>query len=361
MSWEYIASGMEIFIRSRFFGFQASLIRNYWSRDADLAKIFDYDPPGHVAVCGLGGCQPAFFPAFEERLIQDRGDTEIVQDSAGRHVLYFKGRRNGFMPEYIDHPVKDWKTWEGNVKWRLNPETPGRSDYLPEALSIIKPAEAEGKMLAQGIAGAYMYLRCLFGPEKVLYAFYDNPKLVHDCMQTWLKLSDSVTALHQKHFTIDLLSIDEDICYNHGPLISPDMIREFLFPYYQQLIGNMKLRQLDRSRHLYVQVDTDGFANSVIPIYMKGIGMDSMAPFEVAAGCNVVEIGKAFPDLVISGGIDKRVLAAGKEAIDIHLEAIIPTMRKRGGYIPTCDHGVPAEVSLQNYIYYRKRCVELGG
>jgi hypothetical protein len=33
-------------------------------------------------------------------------------------------------------------------------------------------------------------------------------------------------------------------------------------------------------------------------------------------------------------------------------------MKKRGGYIPTCDHGVPAEVSFENYIHFRKRLQE---
>ena len=43
------------------------------------------------------------------------------------------------------------------------------------------------------------------------------------------------------------------------------------------------------------------------------------------------------------------------------LERIIPPMKARGGYIPTCDHGVPAEVPYQDYLYYRRRAVELGG
>lgn len=34
-------------------------------------------------------------------------------------------------------------------------------------------------------------------------------------------------------------------------------------------------------------------------------------------------------------------------------------MVKRGGFIPTCDHDVPLEVSLEDYIYYRKRIVEI--
>ena len=89
--------------------------------------------------------------------------------------------------------------------------------------------------------------------------------------------------------------------------------------------------------------------------------MDVMSPFEVASGCDVVEIGRQYPDLIICGGIDKRVLAKGKKEIDEMVERILPPMRRRGGYIPTCDHGVPAEVSLGNYFHYRKRCVELGG
>ena len=57
---------------------------------------------------------------------------------------------------------------------------------------------------------------------------------------------------------------------------------------------------------------------------------------------------------------EPRVLATTKEDIDQMVERIIPVMRERGGYIPTCDHGVPEEVSLENYRHFRKRCLELG-
>ena len=89
--------------------------------------------------------------------------------------------------------------------------------------------------------------------------------------------------------------------------------------------------------------------------------MDIMSPMEVAAGCDVVSIGQEHPGLALFGGIDKRVLAQSTEAIDRHLARILPTMRARGGYLPTCDHGVPEEVPYQNYLHYRRRCVEMGG
>jgi uroporphyrinogen decarboxylase len=265
------------------------------------------------------------------------------------------------MPEYVDHPVKNWKTWEEDIKWRMNPTSPERYADLEERMAGARAAAAQGIMIQQNLIGGYMYLRSLIGPLNLLYFFYDMPDLIHDCMRTWFDLADAVIARHQQYVTLDEIFLAEDICYNHGPLISLDMMREFLTPYYQQLIANAKARQIDKDRHVYIQIDTDGFAPPTIPVYRQEIGMDVMSPFEVASGCDVVEVGRQYPDLAIFGGIDKRVLAKGRDAIDRHLAYILPAMRARGGYIPTCDHGVPAEVPYQDYLYYRQRCIELGG
>ncbi len=329
--------------------------------DISHAELFGYDPPGNHDLGGLGWCEAAFSPAFEDKVLEDRGDYELVQDFAGRHVLCFKGRRSGFMPEYVDHPVKDMKTWQELCKWRLDPQTPERYVMLQKKMAETRAAAAEGKIITQRLVGGYMYLRSLIGPEHLLYAFYDQPDLIHDCMRAWFDLADAVTARHQREVTLDEVFLAEDICYNHGSLISPEMMREFLFPYYRQLLANVRARQLDPARHLYVQIDTDGYADPVIPLYREGVGMDVMSPFEVASGCDVVAIRQRFPDLVMTGGIDKRILAQTPREIDRMLERILPFMRERGGYTPTCDHGVPLEVPYANYLHYRRRCVELGG
>jgi hypothetical protein len=324
------------------------------------SELFQYDPPGSHKLGQLGWCEAAFVPKFEEKVLEDRGEHELVQDFAGRKVLCFKGRRSGFMPEYVDHPVKDRRTWETDVKWRLDPAAADRFRDLPKRMGDARAAAGHGMMICQNLIGGYMYLRSLMGPGDLLYKFYDDPELIHDCMRTWFDLADAVVRRHQEHVTLDEFYLAEDICYNNGPLISPDMMREFLLPYYRQIVDNIRARQIDRTRHLYMQVDTDGFADPVIPFYRE-LGMDTMSPFEVAAGCEVLRTAAQYPDLAIFGGIDKRILAQGKRAIDREVERILPSMRARGGYIPTCDHGVPEEVSYENYLHYRKRCVELGG
>lgn len=327
--------------------------------DVPLHELFQYDPPGNYGLGQLGWCEAAFLPAFEIEVIEDRGEHEVVRDYAGRHVLYFKGRRDGFMPEYLEHPVRDARTWEEDVKWRLDPSSEERYSDLGPRMEAAREQARRGQMISQGLIGGYMYLRSLIGPEHVLYAFHDQPALIHDCMTTWFDLADAVISRHQEHVTIDELFLAEDICYNHGPLISPAMIGEFLAPYYEQLIANVKARQIDRDRHLYLHIDTDGYAPPVMPVY-KTLGMDAMSPFEVASGCDVVAVGQEHPDVALFGGIDKRVLAQGKAAIDAMVERILPAMRERGGYIPTCDHGVPEEVPYEDYLHYRARCVELG-
>ena len=114
---------------------------------------FQFDPSGGTGVGNLGWCEAEFSPVFEEKVIEDRGEHEVVQDFAGRHVLFFKGRRSGFMPEYLDHPVKDMKSWEENIKWRLNPDSPLIWKDFDATLAKAK-AEAEARARAEAAARA---------------------------------------------------------------------------------------------------------------------------------------------------------------------------------------------------------------
>jgi hypothetical protein len=326
-------------------------------KDADLAKLFGYDDGCVVSPNRLGWCDPAFVPGFEEKVLESTDEYEIVRDTAGRTTKLFKGRRHGFMPTYLKHAVSCDKDWEEEVAPLLDAKTPQRYDAnFWKDVADIKAAQQAGQRVCQTSVGGYMYMRALVGPEEICYMFVDNPGLIHKMMKAWLELADVLTAKVQAEgIEYDELFYGEDICYNHGLLISPNMVREFIFPYYQQLLANMRSRQ---KRRIYFQVDTDGNCDEAIDLYME-VGMDVMSPFEVAAGNDVVAIAKKYPNLIMTGGIDKRVMALGKKEIDEHLTRIIPFMVKRGGYIPTCDHGVPDNVSYENYMYYRKRMMEL--
>ncbi|MCL2517403.1 MAG: hypothetical protein FWF15_02455 [Oscillospiraceae bacterium] len=330
------------------------IAEGHLTRETNLAELFGFDPNEFHYLGNLGGCEAPFVPPFEVKVLEDRGEHELVQDSAGRSVLYFKNRRSGFMPEYVDHPVKDMATWKEKCAWRLDPKTPERLKNLENHAIAAVNAQAQGKFINTYLVGGYMYLRSLFGPLELLYMFYDDPALIHTCMEAWYEIMNSGLQIYRQYVELDQILFDEDICYKTGSLISDDMICEFLVPYYTKLIDNVKKGQ---NRKLNLYCATDGYIEAVIPRYMS-MGFNYFAPCEVAADCDVVGIGKKYPDILLSGGIDKRVLAQGRDAIDRMCGYIFPAMRKRGGYFPTCDHGVPEEVSFENYVYYRQKCLE---
>jgi uroporphyrinogen decarboxylase len=57
---------------------------------------------------------------------------------------------------------------------------------------------------------------------------------------------------------------------------------------------------------------------------------------------------------VIQGGIDKRALAGGREAIDREVLSKVPWLCLQGGYFPQVDHLVPPDVSLEDYRHYSR-------
>jgi len=325
--------------------------------DWEARNFFQFDEPATIgAAARLGWCEPPFIPDYEEKVIADEGETEIIQDFAGRWLRCFKGRRHGFMPAYIRHPVTSMEDWERDVAPRLNPDDPTRYAKLDQTTKEAAALrDKDGRMVTQGFIGGYMYLRALMGPEELLYAFVEQPELIRALMDRWFQFVDRGLDEIQRRIELDEISMGEDICYNQGLLISPKMVREFLLPHYKRVVERARARQ---RRRLYFMVDTDGWAGPAIPLYLEA-GMDGMMPFEVASKCDVVELGRQYPRLMMLGGIDKRVLAEGPGAIDRHLDYILPAMVKRGGFIPTCDHGVPDNVSLGNYLHYRRRICEL--
>ena len=53
-------------------------------------------------------------------------------------------------------------------------------------------------------------------------------------------------------------------------------------------------------------------------------------------------------------------MAKGGEALRREFERIAPVIRE-GGFIPSCDHGIPADVSWSNFLDYTRQLAILTG
>jgi uroporphyrinogen-III decarboxylase len=144
----------------------------------------------------------------------------------------------------------------------------------------------------------------------------------------------------------------EDMAYKTGPHLSPAMFRRFMLKPYQKITSCLRDHGVD-----LIFVDCDGNPEALVPLWLEG-GVNGIYPLERAAGVDPVEWRRKYGrELRLIGGIDKRAMAAGPEAIDAELEHVAPLLQD-GGYIPWCDHLVPPDVPLQNYLYYLERMKE---
>jgi uroporphyrinogen decarboxylase len=149
-----------------------------------------------------------------------------------------------------------------------------------------------------------------------------------------------------RHMVPDVVHLSEDMAYKEHAMISPAMTREFLLPAYQRW-GEI----VRRHKCPVYAMDSDGHVGELIPIWIEA-GINLCDPMEVAAGNDLPAYRRRYGrNMAYRGGIDKRAIAKGGAAIEAEFARLAPAIRA-GGYIPGCDHGVPADVSWANYVRY---------
>jgi len=301
-------------------------------------------------------------PPFEQRVLEETADYLVFVDQRGRtrQGLKVDGRYTSVcMDHYISFPVKDRrsflnmrKRYEGNpgarypapAEWSAFAERSRRAD-TPFCLNNI-----------WGDFGFYSMLRDWCGTEGVSCLFYDDPPLIHECLEFLEGYILRLYARALREACFDYIIIHEDLAGKGGPLIGPKLFREFILPHYKRYIRFLKAGGIP-----VVIVDTDGDFEALIPEFLEA-GVDAFNPMEVAAGMDPVAMrrkyGKRFS---MVGGVDKREIAKGRRAIDREVERLAPIVQE-GGYIPWIDHTVPPDTSLADFQYYleRKRKVLAG-
>ena len=313
------------------------------SRDRDVAACFNMDK-GAVAV----GINYNVCPPYDAVVLEETDEYVITRGDDGVTQKLLKAHQKESMPLWLDYPVHTRKEWE---QFKAERYQPNLSDRLPPDWDQLLESYRQRDFplcLGAGFTGFFGTVRQILGAELTLTTFYDDPAWMHDIMDYLACFYASLYDQVLSQVKVDYALHWEDMCYVAGPLISPRMFAEFMLEPYKKLTGLLRDHGVD-----IILVDTDGDARLLIPLFLEG-GVTGMYPFEAQSHMDVAEIRRQYPRLGMQGGIDKKALAAGKEAIDRELEARLPVVLT-GGYIPHVDHGVPPDVSWENFCYYRRK------
>jgi hypothetical protein len=203
------------------------------------------------------------------------------------------------------------------------------------------------------VEGFFWFPRTLMGFEKLMFAFSDQPELLHainqDLLQFNLDLLDQVFQVCVPTF----MTIAEDMSYNHGPMISKQTFDEFVAPYYRTLMPRLQ------ERGIPLFMDTDGDVTLLAP-WLGELGVQGVLPLERQAKVDGMKLRQQFPKLLMVGHFDKMTMNQGEEAMRAEFERLIPLMRS-GGFIPSVDHQTPPGVSMDQYRGYLRLLREYTG
>ena len=309
-------------------------------------NFFGEDRIGGTGV-HLGTCRfSPFFPRFERQVLEENETYIVFRDEHGRTVKMKKGSAYASLSQYLAFPVTTRRDWDA-IKWRMDPNVEERYAHLERVARSHGGIGNRDYPVQQGLSGTFRILWHLFGDITMGYALHDDPEMIHEIMQHWLRMNTGAIDRVMQHVDVNLVMILEDMCYRSGMIVSPQMFREFMMPYYKALVAHVRTYP----SVFGVWVDSDGDVTDLIPLLLE-CGIDGLSPFEVQAGMDIVEVRKEYSSLVIRGGIDKREVAKGKEATDRELERVLPTFVETGGYVICLDHSAPPDISLEDYLYF---------
>lgn len=301
------------------------------------------------------GMMPGFTPEVieeTERYVVARHANGIVTKALKEGTVH--GTRMS-MDQYIDFAVKTPQDFE-DLKKRYDPANPYRYPTWFESRATCWNARRHPMCLCVNCAmGLYSNLRVWMGTENLSYAFFDQPKLVHEMVQ--FVADFTMESLHR---ALDAVEIDyfnyfEDFAGKGGPLVSPAIFREFFLPHYR------RMNEFFRSHGVQViTLDSDGNTEALIPQFIEA-GITMHWPCEIASGMEPQKLRKEYGhDLALSGGIDKRELTKGRAEIEQEVMRKVPELIADGGFIPTLDHCFPPDISYDNFLYYmelKEKCL----
>jgi len=288
--------------------------------------------------------QKGLFPAFEEKTIERKGERRIVQtrDGALTEMLDY----DSSMPKFLKFAVETRADWERLRDERLDPRRPGR---VGDVRAAIDAAHAAGMPILFHCGSLYGWLRDWMGLENLSIALMTERDWVEEMMEHITRMD---LELIERHIpgggAVDVAWWWEDMCYNHGPLMSPKLFEELMVPRYKRITDALKARGIGVN-----VLDCDGRIYELVPGWLRG-GINCMFPIE-ALHTDPWKLREDFgEEVLLLGGVDKMALIAGREAIDRELGRLHPLVG-RGGYLPCVDHRVPPDVTYENYLYYLEK------
>lgn len=289
---------------------------------------------------------------FIPEVIEETEETILMRDGNG--ALLRRSKLHDATPEHVDFLVKERRDWEEFIKPLLNPE---RRRINFEAYRNVKRHAAErNRFFAWSGINVFELMHPMCGHQYMLMGMALDPQWVKDMVDTYADLTIKLQEiLFAEEGYPDGIWFYEDMGFKERPFMSPAMYKEIIQP------GHAKTMEYAHAHNLPVIVHSCGMVEPLVPGLIEA-GVDCLQVIEVKAGMDLLRLYANYGDeLSFMGGIDVRVLYSNdKKRINAELEAKIPVVKGKFGYVLHSDHSIPNTVHYDTYRYFVDKGLELG-
>ena len=317
-----------------------------YNGDAEDAYLSIMKEVGFEMELRAPGGDTGFLPPLEEKVIRVEEDGCIIKSNDTGHIIRVKPGVTS-IPSEVGTLLTDRKAWEEIFLPRMQFSAERASEQIIESIRKGREKYA-AEPFGVYCGGLFGRIRDIFGLEGLSYMMADDPELFEEVVERNAQISLFVVEkILESGIDFDFAHFWEDICYKTGPLVNPKFLERVIGPYYKKITDALKAHGVD-----IVTLDCDGCIDKLIPLWLYN-GVNAMYPIEVGTwGANIApwraQYGKALRGV---GGVDKRVFAKDKKAIDEEIERLKPLV-DLGGYIPCIDHRIPPDAKFELVQYY---------
>lgn len=195
----------------------------------------------------------------------------------------------------------------------------------------------------------------LGGMTNLLINYVENPKLVHAIARIVTDYTIEALDMGIK-LGADIVSLDGDLAFNTNTIISPDQFREFLKPYYVELVDFVH----GKGRRIFKH--TDGNHWKIMDDFID-TGIDGIHPIQPQC-MDLAEVKKKIGDKIcVMGNIDcmKTLVDKSTGEVEEEVRRAIEIAGPGGGYILSSSNSIHPGVKAENYVAMVKAAHKYGG
>jgi len=216
--------------------------------------------------------------------------------------------------------------------------------YIPSEMKVIGCISAVFETATQAM-----------GLQNFCLNLYDQPELIDALVEKVGTLISQCIERMLQYDCVGAIWVTDDLAYKQGPIIAPDMLRKYVFPWHKKYV------EMIHDKGLPALLHTCGNPKTLFDDIIKA-RYDALHPLE-ANSVNIYDAKKEIGrKICLCGNVDLSYMLtrASEDEIREDVKRLIRTLAPGGGFCLGSSNSIPNYVPLEKYLAMNRACLEFG-